>query len=294
MRALPLFDLTGKKALVTGGAQGVGRACATALAMGGADVAIVDLNEGIAERTCESLKDLGVDAFFVRCDVSKQEEIEAMTAQVIERFGRIDIGINNAGSSASARAMELPKSEWERVFAINLAGVFLCAQAQARQMAEQTPAGGKIINIASMYGRIAAGNVAYSASKAGVLQLTRSLAAEWGGHNINVNSISPGWLLTPGNPARHEPQLRQRMRALTPLGSMMRYEDLYGAVLYLASQASDFVTGQDIAIDGGHGVSTWLRPTERTQPPRTAPEDEERGMNRDLETIRIASARESP
>lgn len=280
-----LFDLTGKKALVTGGAMGIGRACATALAMGGADVAIVDRAKEIAEVTCESLRALGVNAFFVECDVADQSQIEAMTAEVARRFGRIDIAVNNAGVAAISSALTLQKEDWDRTFNVNLTGVFLCAQAQAVNMSKQTPVGGKIINIASMYARIAAGNCAYSVSKAGVLHLTKSLAAEWGAHNINVNCISPGWMLTPGNRNANSPETRKRMREVTPMGSLMRYSDIHGAILYLASAASNFVTGQDLAVDGGHTISTWLRPLERSHLARTSPEDEELGMKNDLENL---------
>lgn len=280
-----LFDLTGKKALVTGGAMGIGRACATALAMGGADVAIVDRAKDVAEKTCESLREFGVNAFFVECDVSNHGQIEDMTAEVVRRFGRIDISVNNAGVAAVSNAMALQKADWDRTFNVNLTGVFLCAQAQARHMSQQTPVGGKIINIASMYARIAAGNCAYSVSKAGVFQLTKSLAAEWGSHNINVNCISPGWMLTPGNRNANTPETRKRMREVTPMGSLMRYTDIHGAILYLASAASNFVTGHDLIVDGGHTINTWIRPLERSEPPRTSPEDEEQGMKADLKNL---------
>jgi gluconate 5-dehydrogenase/2-deoxy-D-gluconate 3-dehydrogenase len=278
-----LFDLSGKKALVTGGATGIGRACATALASGGADVAIIGRTQKTAEQTCRSLTALGVDAFFVKCDLSDHGQIPAMTTEVARRLGRIDIAVNNAGGSVSGSAMSLEKEAWDQVIGINLTAAFLCAQAQARQMSKQTPGGGKIINIASMYATIAGGNCAYNASKAGVVHLTKSLAAEWGSENINVNCISPGWMLTPLNRGI-TPELRTRMREVTPMGSLLRHEDIQGAVIYLASAASNFVTGHELVIDGGHTVNTWLRPLKRNQAPRTTPEDEERGIKTDLES----------
>ncbi len=275
-----LFDLSGKKGLVTGGSIGVGRACATALAMAGADVAIIGRTKSTAERTCRSLSALGVDAFFVQCDVSDGKQVRRAMTEVAQRFGRIDVAVNNAGGSPTDSALTLSEQEWNRTLGVNLNGVFWCAQAQARQMSLQDALGGKIINIASMYASIAAGNCAYNASKAGVVHLTRSLAAEWGTFNINVNCISPGWILTPGNPMTIDE--RRRMREVTPMGSLICYKDLYGAVIYLASTASDNVTGQELIIDGGHSVNTWLDPLKRSVPPRSEPADEESELNSDL------------
>jgi NAD(P)-dependent dehydrogenase (short-subunit alcohol dehydrogenase family) len=194
---LSLFDLTGKNALVTGGAVGLGRASATALAMGGANVAIVDLNEAVGLKTAESLKRFGVEAFFIRCDVADRAQVQEMTKKVVERFGRLDIGLNNAGFAIARGGSEsLAQGDWDRVMGVNLSGVFLCAQAQSQYMVQQSPTEGKIINTASIYGLIAGGNCAYNAAKAGVIHLTRTLAMEWGRFNINVNCISPSWVLT--------------------------------------------------------------------------------------------------
>lgn len=278
-----IFDLTGKKALVTGGSVGVGRACATALAMAGADVAIVGRDLRRAERACESLSELGVSTFFVKCDVSERKQIESMTEQVVQRFGRLDIAINNAGSGILRAALDVTQEDWSQMIDVNLAGVFWCAQAQARHMVEQPSPGGKIINIASMYAKVPEGNCAYNASKAAVVHLTKSLAAEWGTQNINVNCISPGWMLTAGT--FFEPELRSRMREVTPLGSLMQYRDLYGAVIFLSSSASNFVTGHNLVVDGGHTVATYLAPYERVVPARTSPEDEERGMREDRDPL---------
>jgi len=271
-----LFHLRGKKAVVTGGAIGVGRACATALAMSGADVAVVGRTPQLAKKTCESLREFGVDSFFVQCDVSDREQVEAMHAEVIQRFGRIDIGVNNAGSGVHRDAVDMTQDLWDRMIDVNLAGVFWCAQSQARQMIKQGPAGGKIINVASMYASIAAGNCAYNASKAGVVHLTRTLAVEWGGYNINVNCISPGWMLTRGNPV--DVELRARMREITPLGGLVPYSAMYGPLILLSSAASDSITGLDLVVDGGHSLTTYLRPLTRSVPPRTSPELEEQGL----------------
>jgi len=275
-----LFNLKRKKALITGGSVGIGRACAMALASCGADVAIAGRTEESARKTCNSLRELGVEAFFCQCDVTEEEQIDLMMEEVCRRFGRIDIAINNAGGSGYSSALAMDRLEWTRTIDVNLTGLFWCAQAEAKRMVSQTPAGGKIINMASMYATVAGGTCAYNASKAAVVHLTRSLASEWGSYNINVNCISPGWTLTRGNPIGSE--LRQRMRQVTPAGSLMRYEDIYGAVVFLSSASSDFITGHDLVVDGGHSINTWLTPVERAVLARTTPEDEEAGLKNDL------------
>jgi sorbose reductase len=289
MADLSLFELKDRCALVTGGAMGLGRACATALTMGGANVAIVDINDTVGEKTAATLRARGVESLFVHCDVSRPEDIARMTSTVIERFGRLDIGVNNVGYGLPEGGSEsLSLEDWNRVLAVNLTGVFLCAQAQAQQMIKQPLAGGKIINIASMYGLIAGGNCAYNTSKAGVIHLTRSLAAEWGRFNINVNCISPSWVMTPAMVAETPPEIRQQIREVTPMGHVERPEDLYGAVLFLASAASDFVTGHNLVVDGGHTLNTWFRPftpLQRTIPPRVDPDGEVRATRQDLEAL---------
>ena len=285
MPDLSLFDLTGKRALVTGGAMGIGRACATALAMGGADVAIIDLNREVGEKTVQTIKGTGRDAFFVQCDISSKEQVQAMTDAVVKRFGRLDIAINNAGFGIAPGGSETLATEtWDKVIGVNLTGTFLCAQAQAQQMIKQTPVEGKIINTASMYATIAGGNCSYNAAKAGVVHLTKTLAAEWGRFNINVNCFSPSWVMTSALSSVPE-EMRARMREVTPIGHIQRPEDIYGAILYLASNASNFVTGHNLIVDGGHTLNTWLMPLEREIPPRVSPEEELIDMKKDLEAF---------
>lgn len=288
MSDLSLFDLTGKKALVTGGAMGIGRACATALAMGGADVAIIDINEEVGQETVEAIKSMGCDSFFVHCDTSDKQQVQTMTNTVVKRFGRLDIGINNVGYGLPPGSSDtLAKEDWDGMIGVNLTGTFLCAQAQAQQMIQQTPMEGKIINTASVYGTIAGGNVAYNAAKAGVIHLTKTLAAEWGRFNINVNSFSPGMILSTTS-AGVSLEMRQKIRAVTPMGYMQHAEDTYGAILYLASQASDFVTGHNLIVDGGHTLNTWLTPLKRETPPRANPEDEVYQVKKDLNALGVA------
>ena len=288
MTALSLFDLSGKKALVTGGAMGIGRAAATALAMGGADVAIVDLNEDMGKKTVELLKTKARDAFFVRCDVSDKTQVQAMMAEIIKRFGRLDIAVNNAGIIGSGEPDEIqPQDNWDKVIAVNLTGVWLCAQAQAQQMIKQQPTEGKIINTASVAATTACADGAYSAAKAGVVHLTRSLAARWGRFNINVNCFSPGCVMSPLM-ASMPLDTRQRIREMTPLGHLQRPEDIAGAVLFFASNASNFVTGQNLQIDGGLTLDSLSFATQpRDISPRISPKEEVMAMKKDLDALNI-------
>ena len=284
MADLSLFDLTGKKALVTGGAVGIGRACAVALARAGADVAVVDIDEPTGRKTAEEIQGLGVDAAFVPCDVTSKEQVQAMVRAVADRFGRLDIAVNNAGIAILGADEQLDQADWDKVIAVNLTGVFLCAQAEAQQMIRQKPTEGKIINTASMSATIANCNASYDASKAGIVHMTKTLAAEWGRFNINVNCISPSYVLTPMHASTPTP-VRRRIRELTPLGHVERPEDLYGAVIFLASAASDYVTGCDLMVDGGHTLNAWLTPLSMAVPPRVSPAEEIVQMKHDLDAL---------
>lgn len=262
-----LFDLRGKKALVTGGATGIGRSCAAALASAGADVAIVDCNEVLGPSAAAEIRDSGRDSIFVSCDVTQSSQVSSMVNGVARHFGRLDVAVNNAGIYRPGLDGSYPREDWDRVIGVNLTGTWLCAQAEWRQMCSQSPAGGKIINIASIAAHIACSNGAYDASKAGVVHLTKTLAAQWGGYNINVNSLSPGYVGTVFGVQRTEKECAQ-LRQLTPIGYVQGLEDLHGPLVFLASRASDYVTGQDIVVDGGHTLSTWLVPLERSIAPR--------------------------
>lgn len=284
MPDLSLFDLTGKKALVTGGAVGIGRGCAVALATAGADVMIVDLNEEAAAKTADEIRAMGREAESMRCDVSKKDDVQAMVDWAVGVFGRLDIAVNNAGIGILGADEEFALEDWDKVIAVNLTGTFLCAQAEARRMIRQSPIEGKIINLASMSAVICNCNASYNASKAGVVQMTRMLAAEWGRYNINVNCISPSYVLSPMH-ASTPTVVRERIRQLTPLGHVERPEDLYGAVIFLASAASDYVTGHDLTVDGGHTLNAWLTPLDRVVPPRVSPAEETVQLKHDLDTL---------
>lgn len=286
MPDLSLFDLTGKKALVTGAAVGIGRGCAVALAKAGADVAIVDIDQKTACKTVEEIRSLGRDSLFVRCDVTQRDQVQEMLRQVTARFGRLDIGVNNAGIAILGADEQLEQPAWDKVIAVNLTGAFLCCQAEAQQMIRQSPPGGKIINIASMSARIANCNASYDSSKAGIVHMTRTLAAEWGTYNINVNCISPSYILSPMH-ASTPLVARQRIRELTPLGHVERPEDLHGAAIFLASAASNYVTGHDLLVDGGHTLNAWLVPLGRQVPPRVSPAEEIVQLKHDLSAMGV-------
>lgn len=286
MADISMFDLTGKKALVTGGAVGIGRGCAVALAKAGADVAIVDIDEKTGKATAEEIKSMGRESLFVKCDVTEKQQVQQMVSTVVESFGSLDIGVNNAGIAILGADEEIPQAEWDKVIAVNLTGTFLCSQAQAQQMIRQKPTEGKIINIASMSARIANCNASYDASKAGVVHMTKTLAVEWGRYNINVNCISPSYVLTPMH-ASTPAVVRQKIRDITPMGHVQRPEDLYGAVIFLASAASNYVTGHDLLVDGGHTLNAWLAPLSRDIPPRVSPEKESVQMRADLDKMGI-------
>jgi len=284
MTDLSLFDLKGKKALVTGGAVGIGRGCAVGLAKAGADVAIVDVNEAAGAKTAEEIRAMGRQSVFIRCDVARRDQIQDMVGRAVRQFGRLDIAVNNVGIAILGADEEVRQEDWDKVIAVNLTGVFLCAQAEARQMIRQQPTEGKIINIASMSATIANCNASYDASKAGVVHMTKTLAAEWGRFNINVNCISPSYVLTPMH-ASTPTVVRRRIRELTPLGHVERPEDLYGAVTFLASAASNYVTGHDLMVDGGHTLNAWLTPLGRSVPPRVSPEEEIVQLKHDLDVL---------
>lgn len=254
---LERFRLTGRTALVTGGGQGIGRAFAHALGEAGAAVAVVDLKLDLAEEVAGELEKRGVKSMAIQADVTKPEQVAAMVATIVDAWGSLTIGVNNAGIGLWSDAESTPYADWLRMIDVDLNSVFLCAQAEARIM---LPAGyGKIINTASMSGHISntpQNQSAYNTAKAGVLHLTRSLAAEWAKRGVRVNSISPGYTRTKLVDDLLATPLGQTMlptwMGMTPMGRMAEVTDLQGAVVYLAAGASDYMTGHDMVIDGGY------------------------------------------
>jgi NAD(P)-dependent dehydrogenase (short-subunit alcohol dehydrogenase family) len=252
-----LFDLSGKVAIVTGGGSGIGRQMATGLAEAGASVVLCARKPERCEQVAEELRSLGVRALGLRCDVRDPGEVTEVVAHVRADFGRIDVLVNNAGTSWGAPAEDHPLEGWQKVIDVNLTGVFLFAQAAGRVMIEQ--GAGKIVNIASVAAFGGAppelmNAVAYNASKAGVVGFTRDLATKWAGHGINVNAIAPGWFPSDMNKVLLDAQPDAYLEHI-PLRRFGGPDDLKGAVVFLASRASDYVTGQVVVVDGGQ--SAW-------------------------------------
>jgi 3-oxoacyl-[acyl-carrier protein] reductase len=248
--------LKGKVAIVTGGAAGIGRAFSLCLADEGAKVVIADVNANAAKSLAESIRMRSGEAFEVVTDVSQVDDCQRMARETRDRFGSIDILINNAAVylrvlAAKAPLWEMSPEEWNRVLNVNLTGVFLCCRAVLPQMITQ--GSGKIINIASAHALIGVANFAhYAASKGGILSLTKALAKETGRFNINVNCLAAGSILSEEN--AEDPKVIAFREAAVASRAIQRIgypKDLLGAVLFLASADSDFVTGQTIVVDGG-------------------------------------------
>lgn len=256
MGILERFRLNGKTALITGGGQGIGEGYANALAEAGASVAIADINPDTAEKVSENIRALGQKSISIAVDVTKTDDAKKMVDAVIKEWGKLDIAINNAGRTLWKNAEDVSEDEWDTVVDLNLKAVFLCAQAEARVMIPQKY--GKIINTASMSASVVnypQSQASYNSSKAGVVHLTKSLASEWAKHGIRVNCISPGYTITslvetiPG-----VSELLPLWTNLTPIGRLGQVDDLKGSIVFLASEASDFMTGHDLIIDGGYTI----------------------------------------
>ncbi|MEO8037954.1 MAG: glucose 1-dehydrogenase [Betaproteobacteria bacterium] len=251
-----LFSLAGRVALVTGGNAGIGRALALALQEAGARVAI---GARRAERNAAVLAELGPDAAAFELDVGDEDSVEHAVAGVAARWGRLDILVNNAGTVNRKSVMELERSAWDDVMNINLTGPFLCTKHAARIM--KSHGAGKIINIASVYGLVAPSKglqVPYTVSKSGLIALTRVNAVELAPHGIQVNAIAPGYYLTEMTAELSGTPFEQVLKRRTPAGRLGETTDLVGTCIFLASRASDHVTGVCIPVDGGYLASDGL------------------------------------
>jgi NAD(P)-dependent dehydrogenase (short-subunit alcohol dehydrogenase family) len=247
-----LFDLGGKVAIVTGGGSGIGRQMAEGLAEAGAELVLCARR---IERCEEAAAAMPTRAIALRCDVSDKASVDEVVQRTVDEFGRVDILVNNAGTAWGSPPEDIPLEGWQKVVDVNLTGVFLCAQAAGRVMIER--GGGKIVNIASVAGLHGApaelmNALPYHATKGGVISLTRDLAWKWARHNINVNAIAPGWF--PSEMSNFVLERNPDLASRIPLGRYGGTDDLKGAVVFLASRASDYVTGHTLVVDGGQSA----------------------------------------
>jgi len=252
---MKLFDLTGRVALITGGNGGIGLGMATGLAQAGAAIAVVGRNKAKGEAAARQLQALGADSAFIAANVVEEAACRAMVHATVARFGRLDILVNNAGTNVRKRPEAYAGTEWHQVVDTNLSSAFHACQAAYPEL--QKAGGGKIINIGSMtsiFGMAFA--VPYAASKGGIVQMSKALATAWAKDNIQVNAVLPGWIDTEltRNARTQVEGLHDRVVARTPAGRWGVPQDLSGVAVFLASSASDFVTGAAIPIDGGYSA----------------------------------------
>lgn len=253
MKVMELFDLTGKTAIITGGGRGLGEQIAVGLAEAGANVVLCSRKKEACEEVADRVRKIGVKALALKCDITNAEDVQAVIDEAKNEFGSIDILVNNSGATWGAPVADMPLEAWQKVINVNVTGTFLMSQAAGRVMIEQ--GGGKIINIASVAGlggtdpRVM-DTIGYNTSKGAVITFTKDLAVKWGRHNINVNAIAPGFFPTKMSKVLIE-KGKDPILGSTPLGRFGTEDDLKGAALFLASNASNYVTGDVLIVDGG-------------------------------------------
>lgn len=248
-----MFDLTGKTAIVTGGGRGLGEQIAAGFAEAGANVVVCSRKLEACEEVSERLRDLGVKTLALKCDITNPKDVKSVVKKTLDEFGAIDILVNNSGATWGAPAATMPLEAWEKVISVNVTGTFLMSQEVGKVMIEQRS--GKIINISSVAGLGGTDprymdTIGYNTSKGAVITFTKDLAVKWGQYNINVNAIAPGFFPTKMSQVLIDHGKDQILRA-TPLKRFGSEDDLKGAAVFLASNASNFVTGNVIIVDGG-------------------------------------------
>ncbi len=253
MKIDQLFSLQGKVIIVTGGSRGLGLMMAEGLAEAGGTLVLCARNLDACERAAEKMRYLGGECLALQCDVTEPEDVKALVAKTVEHFGRVEVLVNNAGYSWEAPLEEFPLDQWNRTLAINATGTFLCSQEAGRRMIDQK--WGRIINILSVAGLASvdpgvADCVPYSASKGAVAAFTRDLARKWCCHNINVNGIAPGYFATKMSRYLIEHR-REAVMNTVPMGRLGEPDEIKGVVVFLASAAAAYITGQILAVDGG-------------------------------------------
>jgi NAD(P)-dependent dehydrogenase (short-subunit alcohol dehydrogenase family) len=255
MKKLSMFDLTGKVAVITGGYGGIGRAIAEGLAEAGCNIVICARNYESCVRAGSEIAELGTKVLPIRCDVTINDEVMHLVRETVRVMGGIDIFVNNAGVEANEKPfLEITEEEWDSVVNPNLKGAFLCSRAAAAEMIKRGR--GKIINVASIAALIGMPKVsAYCASKGGLVQLTKAMALDLADYNIQVNAICPGYFDTPMSRRLYDTEMWEKIaRKNVPMGRIGKPEELKGTALYLASPATDFMTGACIVVDGGHTI----------------------------------------
>ncbi len=241
--------LEGKVALVTGGARGIGKAIALTFAREGASLVIADVNREETEKTCSEIETLGRKSLLLEMDVTDYSSVEEGLNKILDKFTKVDILVNNAGITKDNLLLRMSIAEWDAVLNVNLKGCFNCIKAVSRPMIKQRS--GKIINIASIIGIIGnAGQANYSASKAGIIALTKTAAKELASRNINVNAVAPGFIQTEMT-AKLPEDLKQKMKEAIPLNKFGSPQDVAAVCLFLALEDSSYITGQTIVVDGG-------------------------------------------